>query len=114
MPTYKQQMVLFQSTLPWWERRLQYHHMCSLPKFQSTLPWWERQRCALVRVRVLKFQSTLPWWERREFSTYTLITSGCFNPRSRGGSDRGPEWRSNSQESFNPRSRGGSDLLIRY
>ena len=39
---------MFQSTLPWWERRAQMRIDSRYHGFQSTLPWWERPPTALI------------------------------------------------------------------
>ena len=76
--------------------------------FQSTLPWWERLSRNHSSLQGMQFQSTLPWWERRNHRTITTDYH-CFNPRSRGGSDKSLQTKDKRTASFNPRSRGGSD-----
>ena len=64
--------------------------------------------CGFWCFEKLTFQSTLPRGERR-MSGNMLQRGTCFNPRSRGGSDRVIMMPDDDAERFNPRSRGGSD-----
>ena len=101
-------MYLFQSTLPYGERRFLDCVYNAINEFQSTLPYGERLQQTALFFRCLSFQSTLPYGERRLISFNSFDDKG-FNPRSRMGSDI-PVWRSVLRAyGFNPRSRMGSD-----
>ena len=128
--TIVKEKFIFQSTLPWRERRklLQssrkptnfnprshegsdYSPVSSAlirGRFQSTLPWRERLNNVYANSASGLFQSTLPWRERR-WHRLNLRWKAYFNPRSHEGSDddypRIYTWFYN----FNPRSHEGSD-----
>ena len=100
---------MFQSTLPYGERRSRKQKPRSGKKFQSTLPYGERPFTAGITNTTSKFQSTLPYGERLDDpfcngwhrfvsihapvwgATLRRLTNGRegfgFNPRSRMGSD---------------------------
>ena len=78
--------MVFQSTLPRGERRGADMMIRRVPEFQSTLPRGERRRQDLPGAFAEMFQSTLPRGER-PYRSILAPDTGCFNPRSRGGSD---------------------------
>ena len=88
--------------------------LCSSLPFQSTLPHGERPASTDDSVAAWLFQSTLPHGERRLQPRFRRFRPGCFNPRSRTGSDIQHPRLSVSPSGFNPRSRTGSDLQPRF
>ena len=123
--------MAFQSTLPRGERHEEGYIAGATEQFQSTLPRGERPYLSALQASIpsvsihapargatttfifgiapSSFQSTLPRGERR-MSLSSRTRNGCFNPRSRAGSDatRGNR-ASRGRRRFNPRSRAGSD-----
>ena len=77
--------------------------------FQSTLPYGERRNLSDREKSGSRFQSTLPYGERPDQHSFIYRLIMCFNPRSRMGSDGGWEIKSTAGNRFNPRSRMGSD-----
>ena len=89
--------------MPAWYRQFNY-------VFQSTLPWWERpdKYLALMGDKTVSIHAPVVGATLRALAILSVL--GCFNPRSRGGSDMtGLRWKV-KRTCFNPRSRGGSDL----
>ena len=78
----------FQSTLPHGERPTNVIDAMDKVLFQSTLPHGERPRAGLACASTGTFQSTLPHGERQRMITLDNHSPGCFNPRSRTGSDK--------------------------
>ena len=78
--------TMFQSTLPRGERHKILKQQVLNLTFQSTLPRGERLLTSPRKHRCIQFQSTLPRGERRLCQRGDLLV-GCFNPRSRVGSD---------------------------
>ena len=122
--------VVFQSTLPRRERRIEPGCICIVPHVSIHAPakgatgaipdnyadisgFNPRSRegsdVSIITSRpVVEFQSTLPRRERpKQDAERTCYAS--FNPRSREGSDDTVEMNVNMALSFNPRSREGSD-----
>ena len=100
----------FQSTLP--HIRSDPGHMSLLyPKRRVSIhaPAWGATKFCADGSAVVAFQSTLPHGERLAVPTEAENRTGCFNPRSRMGSDSAPLTWSCLGCGFNPRSRMGSD-----
>ncbi len=109
-------------------------YVVSTPEFRSTLPCGERRCEAVADGRTKMFRSTLPCGERRCIDGTSLLgrtvsihapvrgatrimpamssAVGCFDPRSRAGSDPLRRIASDQIRRFDPRSRAGSDIDI--
>ena len=88
--------------------------MADYKLFQSTLPWRERRDYLQGNPRGYNISIHAPAEGATRNPDAVFLRLTYFNPRSRGGNDE-----SNLQSSFvlnyfNPRSRGGSDIAVRF
>ena len=78
----------FRSALPRGERPASSGtSCCSWHVFRSALPRGERRLRLRANRRVMTFRSALPRGERPLVPSVLALTSACFDPRSRAGSD---------------------------
>ncbi len=86
-----------------------WHSRCPRFWFQSTLPRGERRPAPAHLVAPPEVSIHAPAWGATSGSGPAPRDPGCFNPRSRVGSDPGRSRCESAMPGFNPRSRVGSD-----